>query len=350
MSKGEYRGVIVGLTGIGARRPPEEENLPVYGAMPTSHASAYYRCPQTELVGVCDLREEALADFKANWGDVWPKMHYYTDYREMLETEKPDLLSVATSDHLHADIVVAAVEGGVPAILCEKPLATTLADADRMIAAAEAGGTLLSVDHSRRWYPHYLRAREIVRSGEIGPLHTVGCEMFGLRSMLFRNGTHALDTVCFFAEGDPRWLVAELEEGFEHFTEYQGGGGKDAASDPYASAYIRFGNGVRAFYNSFKTAFPGWRFVLTCEEGRVEATDTSARLIRGSSFETTEIVPGNYMIQEKGAMVAELAYVLENGGELVSPAREARKTLEIILGILKSHHSGNCRVDFPLVL
>ena len=96
MSKGEYRGVIVGLTGIGARRPPEEENLPVYGAMPTSHASAYYRCPQTELVGVCDLREEALADFKANWGDVWPKMHYYTDYREMLETEKPDLLSVAT--------------------------------------------------------------------------------------------------------------------------------------------------------------------------------------------------------------------------------------------------------------
>ena len=219
-----------------------------------------------------------------------------------------------------------------------------------MIAVAEAGGTLLSVDHSRRWYPHYLRAREIVRSGEIGPLHTVGCEMFGLRSMLFRNGTHVLDTVCFFAEGDPKWLVAELEEGFEHFTEYQGGGGKDAASDPYASAYIRFGNGVRAFYNSFKTAFPGWRFVLTCEEGRVEATDTSARLIRGSSFETTEIVPGNYMIQEKGAMVAELAYVLENGGELVSPAREARKTLEIILGILKSHHSGNCRVDFPLVL
>ncbi len=348
MSGGEYRAVIVGLTGIGAKRPVEEENLPVYGAMPMSHASAYYRCPQTRLTGVCDLREEALDGFRANWNDVWPDMRYYVDYREMLETESPDLVSVATSDHFHADIVVAAAERGTPAILCEKPLATTLEDADRMIAAAEASGTILSVDHSRRWYPQYLKAREIVRSGRIGPLRTIGCEMFGLRSMLFRNGTHALDTVCFFADGDPQWLVADLQDGFEHFTEYQGGGGKDSASDPYASAYIRFGNGVRAFFNSFKTGFSGWRFVLTCEDGRVEATDTSARLIRGASFETSEIVPEHYMLHSKGAMVAELVHLLEHGGEPVSPAREARKSLEVILGILKSHHAGNARVDFPL--
>jgi predicted dehydrogenase len=266
----------------------------------------------------------------------------------MFEAENPELVSVATSDHFHADIVVDAAERGTAAILCEKPLATTLEDADRMIAAAEANGTVLSVDHSRRWYPHYLKAREIVRSGEIGPLRTIGCEMFGLRSMLFRNGTHALDTVCFFADGDPLWLVADLEDGFEHFTEYRGGGGKDAASDPYASAYIRFGNGVRAFFNSFKTAFPGWRFVLTCEDGRVEATDKTARLIRGASFETSEIVPQHYMLHSKGALVAELVHLLEHGGDPVSPAREARKSLEVILGILKSHHAGNTRVDFPL--
>jgi hypothetical protein len=48
------------------------------------------------------------------------------------------------------------------------------------------------------------------------------------------------------------------------------------------------------------------------------------------------------------AAVGELIDVLEHGGELVSPAREARKTLELMLGILKSHHAGNNRVDFPL--
>ena len=126
MSEREYRAVIVGLTGIGAKRPVEEEGLPVYGAMPMSHASAYYRCPQTRLTAVCDLREEALDSFRENWNDVWPEMRYYVDYREMFEAENPELVSVATSDHLHADIVVAAAERGTPAILCEKPLATTL--------------------------------------------------------------------------------------------------------------------------------------------------------------------------------------------------------------------------------
>ena len=205
------------------------------------------------------------------------------------------------------------------------------------------------MDHSRRWYPQYLKAREIVRSGRIGPLRTIGCEMFGPRSMLFRNGTHALDTVCFFADGDPEWLVADLQDGFEHFTEYQGGGGKDSASDPYASAYIRFGNGVRAFFNSFKTVFSGWRFVLTCEDGRVEATDTSARLIRG---DLVRRLPRSFRSIicsiPRAPWWRNWRICSSTAADPVSPAREARKSLEVILGILKSHHAGNARVDFPL--
>ena len=137
MSKPDYRAVIIGLSGIGARRSEEDERLPVYGPMPGSHAGAYDRHPRTEVAGVCDLRKEALADFKSQWGDVWPDVRLYTDYREMLKAEKPDLVSVATSDHVHADMTVAAAESGARAILCEKPIATSLEDADRMIAAAE---------------------------------------------------------------------------------------------------------------------------------------------------------------------------------------------------------------------
>ncbi len=267
MLKPEYRAVIIGLSGIGARRPEEDEHLPVYGPMPGSHAGAYDRHPQTEVVAVCDLREEALADFKSQWGDVWPDVRLYTDYRELLQAEKPDLVSVATSDHVHADMTVAAAESGARAILCEKPIATSLEDADRMIAAAEANGVLLSIEHTRRWNASYLKAREIIRSGEIGPLRTIVCEQFSRRAMLFRNGTHLLDMICFYAEANPWWLVSELEEGFEHFTEYKGDGGKDPAVDPYASAYIRFDNGVRSFYNAYKVDFPGSRFALTCEDG-----------------------------------------------------------------------------------
>ena len=227
MGNARYKAVIIGLTGIGAARPAEPEGLPVYGAMPKSHASGYHRCPDTDLVAVCDIQDKLLSDFKTQWSDVWPDVSAYKDYREMLDKEQPDIVSVVTGDHLHADLVVeSAQRSSTKAIICEKPIATTLEDADRMIEATEKKGVLLSIEHSRRWHASFLEARELIRSGEIGNLKTIVCEMFSQRAMMFRNGTHAIDMICFFAESDPAWLTAELEEGFEDFTEYKGDGGR----------------------------------------------------------------------------------------------------------------------------
>jgi len=57
---------------------------------------------------------------------------------------------------------------------------------------------------------------------------------------------------------------------------------------------------------------------------------------------------GEFRSAQQLAYLSEAIDVLENGGELISPGREARKTVEIMLGILTSHHRGNTRVDFPL--
>ena len=95
-------------------------------------------------------------------------------------------------------------------------------------------------------------------------------------------------------------------------------------------------------------AFNGSKFSLTCENGRIEISDQKFEVItpqepRWWSHATVPVDP--YMeIRQIGA-VSELIHVLENGGTLVSPAREARKTLQIMLGILDSHHAGNVRVD-----
>ncbi len=351
MSNPAYRAVLIGLTGIGANRPQEPADMTVYHSMPRSHAAAYHAHPQTELVGVCDLRQEVLDQFKQTWQDVWPNAKQYTDYKAMLQELKPDIVSVATSDHVHADMTVAAAEDGARIVLCEKPIATSLADADRMIAATEANNVLLSVDHTRRWDASHLQARQLIRSGELGPLRTITSELFSQRAMLFRNGTHSIDLINFFAGTDPQWVVAELEEGFEHFTEYQGDGGRDPATDPYASAYIRFADGIRAFYNTYKVNLAGSQTVLTCEDGRIEISDRQARIIRGDShysWSSSEMHTGEFRSAQQLAYLSEAIDVLENGGELISPGREARKTVEIMLGILTSHHRGNTRVDFPL--
>jgi len=346
-----YKSVIIGLRGIGSNRP-EETDLPVYGAMPNSHASAYHRCPQTEVVGVCDLDQDLLNGFKAKWGDVWSDLNLYTDYREMFEKEQPNIVSVVTGDHLHGNITVdAATHPSVRAIICEKPIATTLEDADRMIEAAEREKVLLSIEHSRRWHPSFLAARELIRSREIGELKTIHCDLFSERAMMFRNGTHMLDLICFYAEAAPSWVVAELEEGFESFTEYSGDGGHDPATDPGTSAYIRFENGVRAYFNCTKMTFPGSQMYLTCDKGRIEISDRETILVRADGhrvWSRQTMVPVSYMHQFQAGFVPEVVDKLENGGDLVSPPHEARKTLEIMLGILKSHHAGNQRVDFPL--
>jgi len=351
MTQPTYSAVLVGLTGIGAGRSKENTRIPVFGKMPRSHAEIYHHHPRIELRGICDLRQEILDQFRETWADVWPDIRTYTDYREMLEAEEPDIVSVATSDHAHADITVAAAMGSARAIFCEKPIATSLADADRMIAATTANDVLLSIDHTRRWDPMHLKVREIVLSGELGPLRTIHSELYSPRAMLFRNGTHSIDLINFFAGTQPQWVSAELEEGFEHFSEYQGDGGRDPATDPYASAYIRFAGGIRAFYNSYKTEFPGSQVTLTCEQGRIVVSDREAVLIRGSShyeWSSTPIQCESYTCEGQMAAIVELVNVLENGGELISTAQEGRKTLEIILGILQSHQAGNTRVDFPL--
>jgi predicted dehydrogenase len=343
-----YTAVIVGLTGIGARRPQEPHHLPLYGAMPRSHAGAYYRQPQTQLVAVCDIRQEALDNFKSEWDDVWPEMRYYVDYKEMLRQEQPDIVSVATPDHFHADITVDAANLGAKAILCEKPIATTLADADRMIAACEANHVLLSIEHTRRWSPLFHAVRELIRSGEIGRLRSIVTSLYSQRSMLFRNGTHLVDMTNFFAESDPRWIFAELEEGFDHFTEYKGDGGHDPATDPAASAYVHYANGVRAFYNSIKVDMPGSQFELICDNGRIEVSDRGATLITGrshTSWARSEIVPDDFLFAYQAGALAELIHVLEYGGELVSSGQEARKTLAMMLAMLRSHQLGNVRVE-----
>lgn len=348
-----YRAVIVGLTGIGARRPTESRNLPIYDAMPRSHAAAYYRHPQTQVVAVCDIRQELLDHFKRDWADVWPEVRCYTDYRAMLTEEKPDLVSVCTPDHLHTDITVDAANGGAKAIFCEKPIATTLADADRMIAAAVANNALLSIDHTRRWSPIFLKARDLVRSGEFGSLRGIVGSLYDPRAMLFRNGTHWVDTICFFAEAEPVWVFAELEAGFAHFTEYKSDGGHDPKTDPAVTAYIQFANGVRTVYNSLKVTLPGSHnyFELVCDKASLLVSDRGLSVTRSASYvetSTANIAVDDHIFTYQLGAVAELIRVLEQGGQLVSPAREARKTLEIMLAMLRSHEQGNVRVNLPL--
>jgi predicted dehydrogenase len=342
-----YRVGVVGLSGISAGRAPVEAGEVLQTPLPTSHVSAYAALAQTTVVAVCDLKPERLAAFEERWGDVFPDARAYADVGEMLDREDLDILSVVTPDHAHGDIVVAAAARGVRGIACEKPLATTVADCDRMIAACEANGATLSVDHTRRFRPPYQAARAAIRRGAIGPVQRVIASMGGPRAMLFRNGTHLIDGVCFFAESAPEWVFAELDPGFETYFAYRGDGGRDPATDPGASGYVHFRNGVRAFVNCSKGQSPAFILQVIGEQGEIDVAMDHAVLRRGTH--AAELLsPPVHMRTGIAAYLEELIRVMEHGGETTSSPREARKTVEIIVGFLTSQEQGSARVNLPL--
>jgi len=337
-----YRIGIVGLTDIGCRRPGvgPGDGIPV----PSSHASAYAAIPGADVVAVCDLQPALLDDFAKVWGDVWPEVVGYRDHREMLAMARIDVLSVCTSDHAHAQIVVDACEAGVRGIFCEKPIATCLADADRMIEAARASGTVLSIDHTRRWRPLYIEARKQLRAGAIGKIARVIATLGGPRAMLFRNGTHLIDTVMMLVDGEPEWVFAELDEGFEGYSTYRGDGGRDASTDPGLSGYIHFRNGVRAFLNASKGTPKSFRIEVIGENGRLSISDAGGGCL-DLGGEAVQLRARNEGLVDIERGVQELLEKLDGSPvPLASPPELGRNVLLVCLGMLRSQQQGNVRV------
>ena len=360
-----YRAGIVGLTGIAASAPAAPPS-PVLGSVHGgSHAAAYARHPNVEVVGACDLVPERCEEFLERWGDRWPNVETYGDYRAMLSAGKLDLLSVVTSDHRHTQIVVDAAEAGVKGIYCEKPFATTLADVDRMVEACRKHNVVISVDHTRRWRPLWYQVRTLIRSGELGELRRIVASLAGPRAMIFRNGTHLLDMICFFADSEPEWLMGELDDEHRDYPpRYAGDGGRDPATDPGGSAYIHFKNGVRAFLNASKTSFSAFELMLFCDKGRVRVDDATgaAEVWQPGVAELAQGKPVRWLLPQAavttGALEAGLSELISHvetaqqgkapPAPLASPPEAGRRVLEILLAILQSNHAGSAKVTFPV--
>jgi predicted dehydrogenase len=117
----------------------------------------------------CELLAVSRADaaraeaFAAEFG----ARRWHADWRDLLNDTEVEAVYIATPVHLHASQAVAAAEAGKH-VLCEKPMALSAAECERMNAAAEANGVRLGVAYYRRFYPAVERVKEILETGEIG--------------------------------------------------------------------------------------------------------------------------------------------------------------------------------------
>ena len=327
-----YRAAIIGLSWI-ATDPPPAASDPVLGtSIPYSHAAALAAVPNIDVVAGCDINPAMREQFLERWSGRWPGATTYENYREMLAATTPDIVSIVTPDFLHADPFVAAVESGARGIFCDKPLATNLADADLIVAAANAAGTVVNINFTRRWIPQYVNARAILRSGRIGELSQIIAETGGPRAMLFRNHTHLVDLLCYYADAEPEWVWAELEPGYEDYgIEYKGDGGKTESTEPAANYYVAFANGVRAYLTGMKTTQPDTILSLRASKGRITVDEFGSELRSiagggtmmpsGTPTRQTEHLAPAYTMSGMHAAVVDLIEGLETGRPTASPVR-----------------------------
>jgi predicted dehydrogenase len=347
-----YTAALVGLSGIAAD-PGEPTSDPVLGgAVPNSHTSAMAAIPMLRVVAACDVSLPARDRFVERWSPTWPDLKVYADYREMLERERPEVLSVATPDDVHVEPVLAAIASGTRMIFCEKPLATSLDAADRVVEAAQRSGTTISVNYSRRWIPDFVEARRLVRSGAIGRLSQIVIETGGPRAMLFRKHTHELDSLDYYAGSPADWVIADLEAGFEDYgTAYRGDGGREPGTEPGGNYYVAFENGVRGYVTGMKSSVDEVRIDLIGSDGRVTVDMEGLRLVivsrpqPGAPREVrVQRVVAGWTTMGIEAALRDLIESHEQGRSSSSPPESARHTVALTEAILRSQAAGHVPV------
>ena len=119
-----------------------------------------------EIVGICDIVPEHMDGLLEKLNIEKDAYKKYTNYKEMLENEKPELVAIATESGKHAQIALDCLDAGCNVII-EKPIALSLEDADKIIAKAKEKDLVVCANHQNRFNKSIQKIRQAVENGEI---------------------------------------------------------------------------------------------------------------------------------------------------------------------------------------
>lgn len=347
------------------------------GGMSTSHLRALHEVAEIDVVAVCDIVEEKLHAV----GDAFSVEKRYTDYDVMLAAEKPNIVAIATQGPQHCAATVAAAEHGAH-VLCEKPMALDLAEADDMVVACDKAGVKLAINHQATVRPSLKRMRDMIENGDIGEVILVrGNNKSGRKAgnELMEMGTHVFDRMQFLG-GAPTWCFAHLtwqgeRATSEHAMDSQAMSPRDRASGLVLGerAYALFGMtrapvGECQFLGYEQTNNRLYSVDVLGTKGQLSLRGTGVQ--RGNSDLFFLPVPAFYPadLQDEPQwqrieipeeldprlgkesitpILQELIRSIETGSEHPCSGEAGRLNLEMVMAIYTSHLSGE-RVSIPL--
>lgn len=320
-----------------------------------------------QIVALCDLEQAKLLE-KKNAFSLSEDVHLYTDYKEMLAAEKPELVAIATSSGAHAEIAIDCIHAGCHVII-EKPIALSLADADRILAAEKEMHVKVCTNHQNRFNAAIQQMRNALLAGRFGKL------LYGTTSIRWNRdeayyksadwrGTWAEDggtlmNQCIHAIDLLRWMLGDEITEVVGFT--------DNLLHPYIEAediglaMLKFKNGSYGMIDGTITSFggdyeetltlfgqnglakAGGKCVNKIDEWRfADGTDTESCVQK----ECGENPPNVYGFGHKSIYTDMLEAIREDRPPYVDSAA-GRRALETVLAIYKSAAEGK-PVRLPL--
>ena len=338
-----YRAAVIGCSRMGAFIDNE---VPDYQAikLPYSHAAGYFAEERTDLVACSDLRPQVMEHFGERYNV--PKANQYTDYREMIEKENPDIVSVATQPEHRAEIVIYVAEHGAKAIYAEKAMASSMDEAAAMVSAVEQNNVAFNLGTNRRWENGFDKMKEIIDSGELGKLRTL---IIYSNGTLFNSASHHLDLILRLnSDVSATWVTGYLPQGNSIFD------GDILQVDPTGGGTIQFENDVTA--HALLTP-RGSEWEAICDGGTVTCWNNGwqwhVRKQQDVPGWRGGMVPADVFPEYKresstANLIKDLVSSLDTGEPTRGGVRCAYASTELIFGIIESHLNNGARIPLPL--
>ena len=324
------------------------------GRQGTQHGRGFNLLPDTQVVAIADPDpdnlELATRRFSARG---------YSTAEEMYANERLDIVDCVLPVQYNPDMVVLAAEtSGAKGIVSEKPIAASLADADRMVAACEANGIPWQGGNVDRSISQLWEARAMIEAGEIGEVLNIN-----LYEMTMQGGCQGLSVAHMFAQdADIDWVTGWTNgDPFgESDDEYLGIGG-----------YVRYANGIECFIHAKTGAMRG--LVVTGTEGvyvtdkrhhrfyhKIDASD--ADLLSGLQYDDSKtfkpfrphaeggydedgwLYPGDRLVNSMQSIVDAITH----GIEPKAPGHVHHKSFEATVAMRESARQGHAAVKLPL--
>ena len=327
----------------------------------TAAGRAYHQHPRTEVVALCDLLPERLQTLGQELG-VGAR---YEDLDRMIEVEAPDIVAIPTGTEFHYELALRVLEHGVH-IDVEKPICTTLEEADQVLAMAKEKGVRVAVHHQGRTGGAIKAVAQAIAEGKIGALRYLQGSGKGYYAGygLMNIGTHMTNAMLAVA-GPVRSVQATA------LTDGRPIGPEDVVPSPSGMGYIAgehvtaaltFASGITAtlLQHRFPTVdSTAYMMEIYGSEGRLYWKSGNPWFLpephlapgKGQWQPLESIVPEHFdpegsAAEEDYGFVDEYVRALDQGDEHASSGAEGRHVLEVLMGIFESGAYGR-RVELP---